>query len=76
MRKMEDRMERMERCLEKMLGLLEKGVVNRDSEARVKEEEASEESRAYMVSFLNTSLDSNYVCIVVCIQLLLYIHVQ
>ena len=47
MRKMEERMERMERCLEKMLGLLEKGVVNRDSEARVKEEEASEESRAY-----------------------------
>ena len=54
---------------------MEKGVVNRDSEARAKEEESSEESRAYMVIFLNTSLDSNYACIVVCIQLLLYIHV-
>ena len=62
MRKMEDRMERMERCLEKMLGLLEKGVV-RESEVHVKEEEASEESRAFMVSFLNTSLDND--CIII-----------
>ena len=51
MRRMEERMERMERCMEKMLGLLEKGVV-RESDVRIKEEETSEESRAFMVSFL------------------------
>ena len=57
MSKIEGRMERMERCMEKMLGLLEKGVVNR--EVHVKEEEAAQDSRAFMVSFI--SLDNNYV---------------
>ncbi len=63
MKKMEDR---LERCLEKVVEMLEKNQVGGGGQVQVKEEGASQESEAFLVSFLTyMQVGSACVCVII-----------